>query len=116
MHAVFLRIPCCRRLCILKGIFPVEPKNKKKAGGANKTYYRTKDVQFLAHEPVLDKFRQFKVFVKRLRKAVGRDDTEFATKLSTNEPILPLDHIVRERLVCYVSVVLPALPAHNIPA
>ncbi|XP_065192646.1 pescadillo homolog [Sycon ciliatum] len=98
-----LTLPDFRRLCILKGIFPVEPKHKKKVGGAGKTYYLTKDIQFLAHEPVLAKMRNFKVFVKRLRRAMGRDDLEQAERLSSNEPVMPLDHIVRERYPTFVD-------------
>ena len=42
-----------RRLCILKGIFPKEPKKKFK--GINKTYYLLKDIKYLSTEKLLTK-------------------------------------------------------------
>ena len=49
-----------RKLCILKGVYPREPKKKFK--GANTTYFFAKDILFLAHEPLLAAFREQKVW------------------------------------------------------
>lgn len=54
----------CRRLCILKGIYPHEPKHKKKVNKgstAARTFYLIKDIRFLLHEPIVHKFREYKV-------------------------------------------------------
>ena len=54
-----------RRLCILKGIYPHEPKHKKKVNKgstAARTFYLLKDIRFLLHEPIVGKFRDYKVW------------------------------------------------------
>lgn len=53
-----------RRLCIIKGIYPHEPKHKKKVNKgstAARTFYLLKDIRFLLHEPIVRKFRDYKV-------------------------------------------------------
>jgi len=90
----------------LKGVYPVEPKNKKKVNKgstANKTYYYMKDIQYLAHEPVLNKFREFKVFLRKLKKAIAKEEPDTAQRLEDNKPVYRLDHILKERYMTVIA-------------
>jgi len=93
-----------RRLCILKGVYPREPRSRKKANKgstANSTFYYTKDIRFLLHEPVLRTFREQKAFAKKLTRAIGKRDYTKANDLAANRPQYSLDHIVKERYCHY---------------
>jgi len=87
--------PPPRRLCILKGIHPREP--KKKVKGANKTYYHVKDINWLAHEPLIVTLRALKAHDKKVRKARAKQNLKLARRLLAAAPSLRLDHLVRER-------------------
>jgi len=87
-----------RRLCILKGIYPRPPKKKLvKKYGTKTTFYHVKDILFLSHEPVLKKFRQMKIYVRKLATAKNRKDEFKAKMLKGNKPQFVFDHLVRER-------------------
>ncbi|KAM0786566.1 hypothetical protein ACM66B_002022 [Microbotryomycetes sp. NB124-2] len=89
-----------RRLCILKGIYPREPRNRKKANkgsSAPASFYYAKDIQYLLHEPVLQKLREHKAFAKKLSKAIGRGEWALAKNLEESKPVYKLDHIIKER-------------------
>ncbi|NWI14168.1 PESC protein, partial [Crypturellus soui] len=95
-----------RRLCILKGIYPHEPKHKKKVNKgstAARTFYLLKDIKFLLHEPIVNKFREYKVFVRKLRKAYGKSEWSTVERLKDNKPNYKLDHIVKERYPTFVD-------------
>lgn len=103
-----LSLPDFRKLCIWKGIYPREPRNKKKvskSATASTTFYYTKDIQYLLHEPLLQKFRDQKVLEKKISRALGRGDVSDAARFerhaarpeATGKPRYTLNHVIRER-------------------
>lgn len=95
-----------RRLCIFKGIYPREPRNKRKANRgstAPTTFYYGKDIQYLMHEPVLAKFREHKTFAKKLLRALTRNEIADAEKLEEHRPKYTLNHLVKERYPSFVD-------------
>ncbi|PRW18309.1 pescadillo-family BRCT domain-containing [Chlorella sorokiniana] len=124
-----LKLSEFRRLCILKGIHPREP--KKKPQGQNKTYYHVKDIAYLLHEPLLKKARELYAYEKKVRRARAKKNRDLAARLAARKPSYRLDHLVRERYPSFVDAlrdlddpltlvhlfaVLPAEKAHGIPA
>uniref|UniRef100_A0A0R3S3U6 Pescadillo homolog n=1 Tax=Elaeophora elaphi TaxID=1147741 RepID=A0A0R3S3U6_9BILA len=88
-----------RRLCILKGIYPHEPLHKKKVNKGsteNRVYYYVKDINFLASEPIIKKFREYKA-------PKAKRDEERVKKLYERRPEYQLDHIVKERYPTFES-------------
>jgi Pescadillo N-terminus len=92
------------------GIFPREPKHKKRANkgsSAPTSFYYTKDIAFLQHEPVLKKLREHKAFAKKLSRALGRGEWSSAKSLEANKPTYRLDHIIKERYVLHKLLIPP---------
>lgn len=101
-----ISLPDFRRLCIFKGIYPREPRNIKKANRSashSTTFYYTKDIQYLLHEPLLAKFREQKALSKKIARSLGRNEVHDAVRLEKNGPKIKLDHIVRERYPTFID-------------
>lgn len=111
-----ISLPDFRKLCIWKGIYPREPRSRKKASKsatASTTFYYTKDIQYLLHEPLIQKFREQKALEKKISKALGRGDFNDAKRLEGNavrpersgKPGYTLDHVIRERYPTFADAV-----------
>ncbi|KAM3962987.1 pescadillo homolog [Aphomia sociella] len=95
-----------RRICILKGIYPREPRNRKRAqrgAGGIKTLYHTKDIKFLLHEPIIWKLRELKVYQQRIRRARAMKKYGQMKKYFRDYPDMNIDHIVKERYPTFVD-------------
>ncbi|KAI7570431.1 hypothetical protein KC317_g2470, partial [Hortaea werneckii] len=82
-----ISLPDFRRLCIFKGIYPREPRSKKRVSTSSTpstTFYYTKDIQYLLHEPLLAKFRDQKALAKKISKALGRNEVSEAERKEKN--------------------------------
>ncbi|KYN12621.1 PREDICTED: pescadillo homolog [Trachymyrmex cornetzi] len=95
-----------RKLCILKGIYPREPRNRKRAQKGEpgiKTLYHKKDIQFLMHEPVIWKLREYKIFNRKIGRAKAMKDFAKVKRYLSNHPTLKIDHIVKERYPTFID-------------
>ena len=92
---------------MFKGIYPREPRNKKKAlksSTSSTTFYYTKDIQYLLHEPLLNKFRDHKALAKKIARSLGRGEVGDAARLERiGTPKISLDHIIKERYPTFVD-------------
>lgn len=84
-----------RRLCIFKGVYPRDPKKKLK--GNDKTYYHFKDILHLWHEPLINKFRDLKVYDRKVRRALMRKEKPVARELTKRKPVYALYKIIKDR-------------------
>uniref|UniRef100_A0A1B6ERC9 Pescadillo homolog n=1 Tax=Cuerna arida TaxID=1464854 RepID=A0A1B6ERC9_9HEMI len=106
MKKLQLTLKDFRRLCILKGIYPREPRVRKRAqqGKAGiQTLYHKKDIQFLMHEPIIWKLRDMKVHFRRLGRAKSLRKYGEMKHLVKKHPNLTLDHIVKERYPTFID-------------
>ncbi|KAH0483781.1 MAG: hypothetical protein KVP17_000628 [Porospora cf. gigantea B] len=90
-----MSLPEFRRLCILKGIHPREPKRTSK--GRQQTYYHKKDIAFLAREPLIHTFEEIRVLDKKKQKHINRKEPSSAMALEERKPIYALHRLVKER-------------------
>lgn len=90
-----------RKLCILKGIYPREPRKKFK--GNDKTYYHVKDLKILEHDQLLSKFRQIKAHLKKHKKYLGRREKKLAENHIRKTPKYSLAPVIKERYPTFVD-------------
>lgn len=97
-----------RKLCIIKGVYPREPKNRKKAQkgrGDIQILYHSKDIRFLLHEPIVWTLRDYKIFNRRTGRDRALRDFRNLRRRLANRPELKLDHIVKERYPSFIDAV-----------
>lgn len=97
-----------RRLCILKGIYPREPRNRRKAQKGNtqiKILYHKKDINFLLHDKLIWTLRDIKIMNRRIKFADSVGDKRLKRMRINKYPTLRLDHVVKERYPTFIDAI-----------
>eukprot|EP00099_Drosophila_melanogaster_P018271 NP_609305.1 uncharacterized protein Dmel_CG4364 [Drosophila melanogaster] len=95
-----------RRLCILKGVYPREPKHRRRAQKGSseiKVLYHTKDIRFLLHESIVWTLRDYKIFAKKSNRDRAIKDFRNLKRRLALFPEIKLDHIVKERYPTFID-------------
>ncbi|XP_022220108.1 pescadillo homolog [Drosophila obscura] len=95
-----------RRLCILKGVYPREPKHRRRAQKGSseiKILYHTKDIRFLLHESIVWTLRDYKIFAKKSSRDRAIKDFRNLKRRLSLFPEIKLDHIVKERYPTFID-------------
>ncbi|KAL9929466.1 pescadillo homolog [Glossina fuscipes fuscipes] len=97
-----------RRLCIIKGVYPREPKHRRRAqkGSSDiKILYHAKDIRFLLHEPIVWTLRDYKIFAKKTGRDRAIKDFRNLKRRLAQYPELKIDHIVKERYPTFIDAI-----------
>ncbi|XP_055298168.1 pescadillo homolog [Sitodiplosis mosellana] len=97
-----------RRLCIVKGIYPREPKHRRRAQRGStdiKILYHTKDIKFLLSEPIVWTLRDYKIFNRKAGRDRALKDFRALNRRLKAKPELKLDHIVKERYPTFIDAI-----------
>ncbi|XP_053665376.1 pescadillo homolog [Anopheles marshallii] len=108
MNKLQLNIKDFRQLCILKGVYPREPKHRARAQHGShemKILYHKKDITFLLHEPIVWTLRDRKIFNRRIKHAAAKQNMNLRDIRLHNYPQLKLDHIVKERYPTFIDAI-----------
>ncbi|GJQ10235.1 hypothetical protein GpartN1_g2026.t1 [Galdieria partita] len=101
-----------QKLCILKGIHPRVP--GKKLRGSQKTFYLTKDIKFLAHDPLIRKAWEMRAQRRKIKKAKAKKENLKVKSLLNNFPSYRLERVVLERYGTFRDALLDLDDALNV--
>ena len=88
-------------MCILKGIYPREPKRKWR--GTNKTYYHVKDIRYLEQDKIIDTWREIKIYERKFARLKSKDENKAAYDLWLKKPKIEFQHLIKERYPSFVD-------------
>lgn len=72
-----------------------------------------KDIAYLQHEPLLEKFREIMAYQKKIKKALAKKDNDHAVRLQTRQPAPRYDGVILQRFAHSTSL-LACIDTHNI--